>query len=137
VPLLAAEPATQHVETILAADPAMSVWWGTELECVSAVARREREGLATGRAAEQALDRLDQFRAAWEEVEPHETLRRTARRLLRVHALRAGDSLQLAAAIAASEGDPSTLEFVCLDARLVEAAEREGFVVVAAGQQQV
>jgi uncharacterized protein len=115
----------------------MSVWWGTELECVSAVARREREGLATRRAAEQALDRLDQFRAAWEEVEPHETLRRTARRLLRVHALRAGDSLQLAAAIAASEGDPSTLEFVCLDARLVEAAEREGFVVVGADQQQV
>jgi hypothetical protein len=26
---------------------------------------------------------------------------------------------------------------VCLDARLVEVAEREGFVVVGAGQQQV
>ena len=52
-----------------------------------------------------------------------------ARRLLRVHPLRAADSLQLAAAFLASEGKPSTLEFVCLDDRLVIAAQREGFPV--------
>jgi hypothetical protein len=52
-----------------------------------------------------------------------------ARRLLRVHPLRAADSLQLAAAVLASEGRPSTLEFVCLDDRLGIAAQREGFRV--------
>lgn len=53
----------------------------------------------------------------------------TARRLLRVHALRAADALQLAAAIAASEADPASLKLVTLDERLAEAARREGFPV--------
>jgi predicted nucleic acid-binding protein len=130
MPLLALETATRQVEAIVADDAAMTVWWATELECVSAIARHEREGSATRRTAERALHRLDQFRTGWDEIEPHEAIRRTARRLLRVHPLRAADSLQLAAAIAASEGDPSSLQFVCLDVRLAEAAKREGFVVV-------
>jgi hypothetical protein len=41
--------------------------------------------------------------------------------------LRAADSLQLAAAIIAAGHEPATLEFVSLDARLNEAASREGF----------
>jgi hypothetical protein len=49
---------------------------------------------------------------------------------LRVHALRAGDSLQLAAALVACEGRPGGLQFVSLDDRLNEAALREGFRVV-------
>lgn len=53
----------------------------------------------------------------------------TARRLLRVHALRAADALQLAAAIAASEADPASLDLVMLDEQLAEAARREGFPV--------
>jgi predicted nucleic acid-binding protein len=54
-----------------------------------------------------------------------------ALRLLRVHALRAADSLQLAAAIVAAEHEPSALEFVSLDERLNEAASREGFRILA------
>jgi hypothetical protein len=50
--------------------------------------------------------------------------------LLRVHDLRAADALQLAAAIAAAEGQPASLELVCLDDRLIRAAEREGFPIV-------
>ena len=38
------------------------------------------------------------LKLAWHEVQPVEVLKETAVRLLRVHALRAGDSLQLAAA---------------------------------------
>jgi hypothetical protein len=56
-------------------------------------------------------------------------VRRTAERLLRVHALRSADSLQLAAAITAADHNPSTLELVCLDDRLTAAARREGFTV--------
>jgi len=38
--------------------------------------------------------------------------------------------MQLAAAIVAAELEPGSLEFVCLDDRLSEAAMREGFRVV-------
>jgi predicted nucleic acid-binding protein len=102
---------------------------------VSALARRERDGLLTPEGADDALTRLDALRERWDEIEPAETVRRTARRLLRVHPLRGGDALQLAAALVASEGDPAALAFVSLDERLAVAAQREGFHVVP--QQQV
>ena len=55
-----------------------------------------------------------------------------AERLLRLHPLRAADSLQLAAAAnAAAEEDPASIGFVCFDTRLNEAASREGFAIVA------
>jgi predicted nucleic acid-binding protein len=82
------------------------------------------------RSASRARGRLDRFVATWQEVQPSEPLRDAARRLLRVHELRAADALQLAAAGAASEGRPMTLAFVCLDERLGSAAEREGFPVL-------
>ena len=50
-----------------------------------------------------------------------------AQRLLRLHPLRAADALQLAAAVVASEHEPRSLDFVCLDERLAAAASREGF----------
>lgn len=75
---------------------------------------------------------VEALRGAWHEVLPVESVRRTARRLLRTHPLRAADSLQLAAALVASEGDPASMEVVALDSRLVEAAQREGLVVVEA-----
>jgi uncharacterized protein len=111
-------------------DPGILVWWATETECVSAMARLERRGELTGKASATALDRLDALKSAWHEVQPLETVRRLARRLLRVHELRAADSLQLAAALAAAEGQSDALELVSLDDRLVEAARREGFRIL-------
>ena len=74
-----------------------------------------------------ALRRLTTYAASWAEVEPSAAVRRTALRLLRVHPLRAADALQLAAAIAAAHGDPSTLAFMPGDARLSADADIEGF----------
>jgi hypothetical protein len=54
-----------------------------------------------------------------------------ARRLLRVHALRAADALQLGAALAWAEGRPAGRVLHTLDAHLAIAAEREGFLVQA------
>ena len=108
----------------------MLVWWATEVECVSAIARLERDGDLASDAALEALERLDGLAAGWHEIQPVETARRTARRLLRVHALRAADALQLAAAIVASEGHPGSLEVVSLDDRLIAVARREGFPVL-------
>lgn len=133
VPLLADEQRTRAATAELERDPAMVVWWGTTLECVSAVARREREG-AHRQLIAAAVQRLADLSAAWTEVQPAARIRQTAERLLRVHPLRAGDALQLAAAIAAADGDPSSLPFVTLDERLARAAEREGFPVVQPGE---
>lgn len=130
VPLLVAERDSDATLALLERDPGMVVWWGTTIECVSAIARREREGALKGRAASAAIARLDAVAASWEEVVPTEPLRSAARRLLRVHALRAADALQLAAAIVAAEHEPRSLEFACLDERLNAAANREGFRVV-------
>jgi uncharacterized protein len=113
-------------------DAGVLAWWGARIESESAISRLERDGLFQRRAATAARGRLDRFAATWQEVQPSDPLRDHARRLLRVHDLRAADALQLAAGIAAAEGSPSSLAFVCLDDRLARAAEREGFVVIGA-----
>lgn len=130
MPLLFQEAASRELRALHRSDPELVVWWATELECVSAIARRQREGAVTQGAAARALARLDELRRAWAEVEALAAIRRTARRLLRVHVLRAADAVQLAAAIAAADGRPDLLLFVCLDQRLNEAAQREGFELV-------
>lgn len=133
VPLLVAEPPRDALLALLEADAVMLVWWGTPVECASAIARREREGALPLGDATAALDRLRGLALSWQEVLPSEPVRGVALRLLRVHPLRAADSLQLAAAVVAAEHEPPTLEFVSLDERLTEAASREGFRVVDAG----
>lgn len=130
VPLLVAEPPTGALLDMLARDPLMLVWWGTAVECTSAVARREREGALSARDAAGALDRLRSIATGWQEVLPTDAVCATAQRLLRVHPLRAADALQLAAAILGAEHEPASLELVCLDDRLAEAAHREGFAVI-------
>jgi uncharacterized protein len=134
VPLLAEEPTTSVVTAIYRDDPVLLVWWGSELECVSALARLERQRAISPVSLTEALQRLRALKSTWQEVQPIELLKETAIRLLRMHNLRAGDSLQLAGAILASEHRPSTLGFVCLDERLTIAAQREGFNVTVPNQ---
>jgi hypothetical protein len=108
----------------------MLVWWGTEIECAAAVARAERQSRLTPRAVVAAFDRLEALKGSWDEIQPGDSLRSAARRLVRTHDLRSADSMQLAAALVASEGHAASLGFVSLDSRLVEAAHREGLAVV-------
>jgi len=115
---------------ILADDPAIATWWGSSVECVSAIARLERESALDGADVRDAMERLKEAAQLWAEVPPNPPVRDQAIRLLRLHRLRAGDALQLAAAIVASDFEPGTLEFVTLDARQAAAAEREGLRVV-------
>ncbi len=130
VPLLVSEPSSAAVRLAFARDPEVVAWWATELECVSALTRLEREGALTATSIADALHRLDELSMGWREVQPIGRIRQIASRLLRVHPLRAGDALQLGAAIVASEDQPATLPFVTLDDRLATAAEREGFATV-------
>jgi uncharacterized protein len=129
VPLLITEPTTHPLRTILAGDSEMIVWWCAEIECVSAVCRRERETAVSSLAASRALGRLRQLADNWAEIEPSELIREAAARFLRVHPLRAADALQLAAAFVAAENRPPSLQMVTLDDRLADAARREGFDV--------
>jgi predicted nucleic acid-binding protein len=130
VPLLVDESMSATVKGLLGDDPDVVTWWGTAVECMSALARLERDGSIASGALREAGERLDALELAWAEVQPSDRLRAVATRLLRVHPLRAADALQLAAALTAAEGDPSSLEIVTLDERLALAAEREGFCVV-------
>lgn len=129
VPLLVREPATRFLRGLYKRDGVMLAWWGTEVECVSALARLERERNLDAKAINVALERLQTLRRSWQEVQPVEAVREAAKRLLRLHNLHAADSLQVAAAIVVSAHRPSTLDFVCLDERLAAVAQREGFNV--------
>ena len=129
VPLCVDEPATDAAVALLTEDPQVAVWWMTSVECASALARLEREGALASDDATEAFQRLDQFAASWFEVEPNDEIREVARRLLRVHALRAADALQLAAAYVVSERRPPTLEVATLDDRVRQAGLKEGFVL--------
>ena len=132
VPLLLTEPTTSSVQALAAKDPAMLVWWATEVECASAIARLEREGSIDESAVTQAFERLKQLAGGWHEIDPSDTIREAAVRFVRVHPLRAADALQLAAAFIAAERRPSSLELVTLDDRLAVAARKEGFVLIEA-----
>ena len=110
----------------------MLVWWASEVECASALFRRERSGILDNEQVTSALSRLRKFATGWVEIEPGERVKSIASRFLRVHPLRTADALQLAAAFVGTEGQPDPLAFVTLDGRLGEAAAMEGFQLLGA-----
>lgn len=75
VRLLVAEPATRRVQVLAGRDPEMLVWWGSEVECSSALARLERAAALAVTAASLAFERLKQLAAGWHEIEPSEIVR--------------------------------------------------------------
>jgi uncharacterized protein len=130
VPLLVAEPTTRPLQALAGQDPDMLVWWGSQVECVSALTRLERAAALDAMAVSTSFERLKQLADSWHEVEPGGIVRESAVRFLRVHSLRVADALQLAAAFVAAERRPPSLQFVTLDERLAGAARKEGFELV-------
>jgi uncharacterized protein len=130
VPLLVAEPMTRRMQALAGRDPDMLVWWGSQVECVSALARLERAAALDAKKFALASNRLEQLAIGWYEIDPSEIVRESAVRFLRVHSLRAADALQLAAAFTAAESRPASLQVVTLDERLADAARKEGFALV-------
>ena len=130
IPLLVDESSSPGGRAEYVRDPEMIVWWATQVECVSALARLERDERLTAAELGEALARLDELALAWHEVQPTDRARQIATRLLRTHGLRAADAFQLAAAISASEERAGSVSLVTLDGRLAAAADREGFRVV-------
>ena len=129
VPLLLEEPRTRDLHKLLSADFEMVTWWGSRVECHSAIYRQVHAGRLAPPVAAAAESVLAALAARWLEIGASEIVRETAERLLRGHPLRTGDALQLAGAVIAADFRPSTLEIVCCDHRLATAARREGFAV--------
>ncbi len=130
VPIIFDEPSSAKVRALADDGIGLLVWWATGVECVSAIARRERGGDLEREAYGDALAFLDRLADGWSEVPPSDRIRDAARRIVSVHELRAADAFQLAAARAASDGQPASLPFVTLDDRLALAARREGFAIL-------
>jgi len=126
VPLLLEQPSTARCRALLAEDPDIVAWWGTSVECASAVARLRREGHLRPADEAAALRILERLRQRWYEVLPGESVRGSALRILRLHSLRSADALQLAAALEWS-GTPANGVIVTFDDRLARSAELEGF----------
>ncbi|MGI8784113.1 MAG: type II toxin-antitoxin system VapC family toxin [Acidobacteriota bacterium] len=133
VPLLVDEPLSAPLQALLREDQEIVLWWGTPVECPSALARATREGNFNSKAERLAFNALELLQAGCFEVLPTSEVRSRAQRLIRVHVLRAGDALQLASALAWCGEAPSRAGFVCLDLRLREAARKEGFELLPEG----
>jgi hypothetical protein len=125
-PLLVEEPRSALVRQLLDDDLEIVAWWGTPVECGSAVARLRRERRIDDVDEDRLHDLLARLRAAWIEILPGEEVRLQAMRLLRVHLLRSLDALQLAAAVVWA-GSPARGGLVTFDERLRAAARAEGF----------
>ena len=130
VVLLVAEAESARRFELLQEDPSVVTWWGSQIECASALNRLYRDRALDARQLDQSLGQLRLLAATWLEIRPMQRVRNRAIRLLRVHRLRGADAVQLAAALTASREDPPTLDMVCSDSRLSEAARQEGFAVL-------
>jgi predicted nucleic acid-binding protein len=124
------EPASPTLRALLRADASVVVWWSTRIECLSGLLRRSREGSLGAAGLAQSRAVLRALADSWSEVVPSEMVRGNAERLLAVHALRPADAMQLGAAIVWRGSDVPHAELLSFDARLREAAAREGFEVL-------
>ena len=108
-------------------DPDICIWWATPVECVSALARKQREGRLSREDVEAARVRLRDLESISIRIAPTEGVKRHAEELLNRHPLRAADALQLGAALFFHETSGGNLPFRSEDKRLCGAAEKEGF----------
>jgi predicted nucleic acid-binding protein len=129
VPLLVRQPASATVDQWIAEEPEIALWTLTPVEIVSALWRLVRDGALDEAIARQSERRAQELAAASHLIIDVEGAKGLATRLLRVHALRAADALQLAASLLWAGGAPQGRTLHTLDERLARAARREGFEV--------
>jgi predicted nucleic acid-binding protein len=129
LPLICREVRTERARFLGRRYGRMMVWWGTRVEVFGAMARLHREGVLSESAFRQATERLRALSRAWSELGPAESVREQAEEVLARSAIRAADSLQLAAALVWCRGRARNRPFICFDRRLADAARQSGFDV--------
>jgi predicted nucleic acid-binding protein len=120
--------ASRRARMLLRAHPPV-IWWGTFVEVRGALARLRREGALSGAALQASLDRLSELLLSWREIQPSDSVRHLAAEQLDRFAIRAGDALQLGAALVWSKHRPRGRLFVSNDEILSAAARESGFDV--------
>ena len=126
VPLCVRETISPKVAALYSKYEAI-VWWATPVEIASALARlaRMKHLNAVDWAKSQRL--ASNLADEWLVVQPSNSLRARAMRLVDNHDLRAADALQLSAALEWCEGAPQGSVFLTADEQLREAAVLNGF----------
>lgn len=130
VPLLVVQTSSPKVDQWLSEDPEVAIWTLTPIELAAALMRLVREGALNEPESVRAETRIDELMQTCHTIVDLEDVKLQARRLLRVHALRAADALQLGAACEWAGGRPTGRVLHTFDGRLARAARREGFTVV-------
>lgn len=108
----------------------MVAWWATAVEGRGALVRLYREGLLSDAAFRVSCARLSALLSTSKEILPSDNVREIASQQLERFPLRAGDALQMAAALIWCGGRPRGRWFVCDDRRLSSAAAASGFEVL-------
>ena len=135
VPLCIEEPFSETVRAIAEENEGFVAWWGTPVECCSAFSRYRRENKISMDEERSFRGLVAMLSDSWNEISASGEVRTLACRLLLKHPLRAADSLQLASAVIWAGNQPEGFEFVCLDKRLRDAAQAEGFTVLPSQQK--
>ena len=130
VHLIVRQARSAEAERWLSEDGLVATWTLTQVELLSAVHRLAREGRLAPRPAREAERAVGEIMSRAHLVSDVAGVKARAERLLRAHALRAADALQLAAALAWASDQPSGQILHSLESRLGQAAEREGFRVI-------
>jgi uncharacterized protein len=130
LPLFVQEDRSKEIQRIAMDDPSLVVWWGSTIECFSAFARLRRERIIDSAEEQNIRARVLELKNSWTEIQPGNEVKALAHQLLLPYALSAADSMQLAAALLWADKLPSNHQFVCLDAKLAQAALKEGFIVL-------
>ncbi len=107
----------------------MVAWWATAVEGRGALVRLHREGHLSAAAFQASCERLSVLLAASKEIPPSASVRDLALQQIERFPLRAGDALQLAAALAWCRQRPRGRLLICNDRRLGAAAVEAGFEV--------
>ena len=130
IPLLVEQQGSSLTDRWLQEDSRLVVWTLTETELASALRRLVREGGLAEQLAADAEQLAVELLRRVDQVTDIEQVKAQARRVLRLHALRAAEALQLGAALAWADGRPESLVMHTFDQRLALAAQREGFTVI-------
>ena len=129
LPLFVAERSTAEMRELAELDSDIIVWTLTFVELISSVWRREPGAYPDIHRAEAAR-RISAADGKWFKVSGIRAVIAVSKDVANRRRLRAGDTLQLSAAIVASDGHPASLPFVTLDRDLASAARAEGFPVL-------
>ena len=130
VPLFLEQPSTQLVRELHSSGDGILAWTLSDVELRSAIARLSRDNALTSEEAQEAAIWAESLWESVNVVAAVDAVELRAKRLLDRHPLRAADSLQLGAALTATNDEPLGREFVCLDDRLASAARAERFTVL-------